>query len=70
MRKETARTKVQATYKLVGFYEDYNNLGKLRLRFVSSSRVLCCYIEDMKVINKYVAKADKEYISKLAQYQN
>ena len=57
-------------YNLVGFYENYNNLGKIKLKLANHSGFICCYIEDIKFISKHLSEADNRYISQLAQHKN
>lgn len=61
--------KNKTTYKLIGFYENFNNTGKIKLKFVNACGFICCDIEDIKFISKYIAEEDNKYIEKLAQYR-
>lgn len=61
--------KNKTTYKLIGFYENFNNTGKIKLKFANACGFICCYIEDIKFISKYIAEEDNKYIEKLAQYR-
>lgn len=60
-------TKSNTTYKLIGFYENFNNSGKLKLKLANADNIICCYIEDINLISKYLSKMDNHYISQLAQ---
>jgi len=62
--------KNKTTYKLIGFYENFNNSGKLKLRLAHLDSSICCYIEDIKFISKRLSKMDNQYINQLAQYRN
>lgn len=62
--------KGRAKYKLIGFYENFNNSGKLKLRLANLDSSICCYIEDIKFISKRLSKMDNQYINQLAQYRN
>ena len=59
--------KKRVKYKLIGFYEGYNNSEKLGLKLVGLDSSLCCSIMDIKFISKYLSKIDKECINKLVQ---
>ena len=60
-------SKNRKNYQLVGFYENYNNSGKIKLKFNNSDSSICCYIEDIKFISKYLSDFDNCYINQLAQ---
>ena len=62
--------KRRTRYKLIGFYENFNNSGKLKLRLANLDSSICCYIEDIKFISKRLSKMDNQYINQLAQYRN
>lgn len=62
--------KNKTSYKLIGFYENFNNSGKLKLRLANLDSSICCYIEDIKLISKYLSEIDNEYIYRLAQYRD
>ena len=62
--------KGRTKYKLIGFYENFNNSGKLKLRLANLDSSICCYIEDIKFISKCLSKMDNQYINQLAQYRN
>jgi hypothetical protein len=62
-------SKNQVKYQLAGFYENFNNTGKIKLKFANAGGFICCYIEDIKFINKYISEEDNKYIEKLAQYK-
>jgi len=57
-------------YNLIGFYENYNNSGKIKLKLANRSSFICCYIEDIKFISKFLSETDNRYISQLAQHKN
>lgn len=57
-------------YKLIGFYENFNSSGKLKLRLTKLDSSICCYIEDIKLISKYLSETDNIYISQLAQHRD
>lgn len=62
--------KRRTRYKLIGFYENFNSSGKLKLRLANLDSSICCYIEDIKFISKYLSKMDNQYINQLAQYRD
>ncbi len=62
--------KNKTNYKLIGFYENFNNSGKLKLRLTNLDSAICCYIEDIKFISKYLSKMDNQHIDQLAQYRD
>lgn len=57
--------KARAIYKLVGFYENWNNTGKLKLKLASADCVICCNMEDIDLIAKYLSIGDNQYIRQL-----
>jgi len=59
-------SKNQIKYQLTGFYENYNNSGKIKLKLANANGFICCYIEDIKFISKYLSELDNRYISQLA----
>ena len=61
--------KNKTNYRLIGFYENFNNTGKLKLKLSNLECSICCYIEDIKFINKYLSEEDNKYIEQLAQYR-
>jgi hypothetical protein len=61
--------KNKTNYRLIGFYENFSNTGKIKLKFANAGGFICCYIEDIKFINKYLSEEDNQYIEKLAQYK-
>jgi hypothetical protein len=62
--------KKKASYKLIGFYENFNNSGKIKLRLANLDISLCCDLEDVKIMSKYLSKVDNEYIKQLSQFRN
>jgi hypothetical protein len=62
--------KMKASYKLIGFYENFNNSGKIKLRLANLDISLCCDLEDVKIMSKYLSKVDNEYIKQLSQFRN
>ena len=62
--------KSKTVYKLIGFYENFNKSGKLKLRLTNLDSSICCYIEDIKFISKYLSEMDNQYIDQLAQYRD
>jgi hypothetical protein len=59
--------KNQIKYELIGFYENYNNSGRIKLKLTNSDSLICCYIDDIKFISKYLSELDNRYISQLVQ---
>ena len=59
--------KIKTNYKLIGFYKNFNGSGKLRLILANPDIIICCYIEDIKVISKYISEEDRNYIEQLAK---
>jgi len=59
--------KNKTKYKLIGFYENFNNSGELKLRLNYLDSSICCYIEDIKFISKYLSETDNRYINQLAE---
>ena len=62
--------KSKTVYKLIGFYENFNNSGKIKLKLTNSNVSIFCYIQDIKFISKYLSTIDNQYINQLAQYRN
>jgi len=44
-------------------------MRRIKLKFANAGGFICCYIEDIKFINKYISEEDNKYIEKLAQYK-
>jgi hypothetical protein len=60
----TNMTENKTIYKLIGFYENFGGSGKLKLKLANANGSICCYIEDLKFIYKYLSNEDIKFINK------